>query len=203
MDPFAMALEFVSGKLEPATSAVQRRLSDMRGMYFDVAAETAALEGGNPLIYEVLRYDMSPVAGQLCVSTTVLRPGKIGDEYYMTKGHYHETAHTAEVYIGLRGRGLLLMQVDDQFRLIEMQPGAVAYIPPAWGHRTVNVGTEPFIFLAVCPGDAGHDYASIEREGFARRAVERNGQPAVVSLMGTEHACPRHLVRGGSTDAHA
>jgi oxalate decarboxylase/phosphoglucose isomerase-like protein (cupin superfamily) len=35
----------------------------------------------------------------------------------------------------------------------------------------VNVGSEPFVFLAVFFGNAGHDYASIERDGFAVRVL--------------------------------
>ena len=61
-----------------------------------------------------------------------------------------------------------------------MGPGVVAYVPPHWAHRTVNTGSEPFVFLAIYPGDAGHDYGTIETEGFPQRVVERDGQPAVV-----------------------
>ena len=47
-----------------------------------------------------------------------------------------------------------------------MRPGTVAYVAPCWAHRTVNTGSEPFVFLAVYHGDAGHDYGTIETEGF-------------------------------------
>lgn len=82
MDPVALDVDFVSGSLSPATSKVERRLSDMRGMY----AEPAALSDGNPLISEVLQYDVPPEPGQLSICTTVIHSGKVGREYYMTKG---------------------------------------------------------------------------------------------------------------------
>ena len=35
----------------------------------------------------------------------------------------------------------------------------------------MDTGDDPFVFFAVWPGDAGHDYASIESVGFAKLAV--------------------------------
>jgi glucose-6-phosphate isomerase len=61
-----------------------------------------------------------------------------------------------------------------------MSPGTVAYVPGWWGHRTVNTGSEPFIFFAAYPADAGYDYGTIEREGFPVIVVERDGKPQVV-----------------------
>jgi len=181
MQPFALALAFDSGNLEPATSKVERRLSHMRGMYHDAEAEQAGL-AADPVIYEVLQYDVPAENGQLVVCTTVLQPGRVGDEYYMTKGHYHEKRDTGEVYVGLRGHGKLIMEVDGQSSNLDMAPGTVAYVPPYWAHRSVNVGDEPLIFLAVYPADAGHDYGTIERDGFSQRVLERSGTPAVVAV---------------------
>jgi glucose-6-phosphate isomerase len=35
----------------------------------------------------------------------------------------------------------------------------------------VNTGEEPFIFFAVYPGQAGHDYGTIEKTGFPQRVL--------------------------------
>jgi glucose-6-phosphate isomerase len=40
----------------------------------------------------------------------------------------------------------------------------------------VNTGEGPFIFFAVYPGDAGHNYGDIEKTGFAKILVERGGK---------------------------
>lgn len=180
MEPFAIALDLASGRLDPSTSSVRRHLSDMRGMYADAEAESAMLASGDPPLYEVLQYDVPNEAGQLIVCTTVLYPGRVGDEYFMTKGHFHAERSTGEVYLGLGGEGMLLMQVEDRFSCLRMERGTVAYVPPYWAHRSVNVGDEPLIFFAVYPGNAGHDYGTIERAGFAQRVVERNGKPVLV-----------------------
>ncbi len=188
MDPFVLALDAASGKLEPATSKITRHLSDMRGMYADSAAEQSAIDRGDPLLYEVLQYDVPTEAGQLVMCTTILQPGCVGDEYYMTKGHYHARRETGEVYLGLRGRGTLVMRADDRCATVELGPSRAAYIPPYWAHRTVNTGDEPLIFFAVYPGDAGHDYETIAREGFRQRVVRRDGGAVLVSARGEEPA---------------
>jgi glucose-6-phosphate isomerase len=112
---------------------------------------------------------------------TVLYPGQVGDEYYMTKGHFHVAMDTAEIYLGLEGEGYLLMQTKEgDSQALEMERGTIAYIPPYWAHRTVNSGKGPLVFFAVWPGHAGHDYGTIEESGFLKLVVERDGQPVLI-----------------------
>jgi glucose-6-phosphate isomerase len=181
MSPFAITLDFQRGVLEPCNNFIQRHLSDMRGMYLDAKATEKAIAQGDPLLYEVYQYDVPFETGQLLVVTTVLQPGKVGDEYYMTKGHFHEKEDTAEVYLGLQGRGHLLLETDGgEFKAFPVEPGTVTYIPPYWAHRMVNIGQGEFIFFGVYPADAGHNYGDIEERGFARLLVERDGQPMLI-----------------------
>lgn len=177
--PFTAAVD-ADGRLRPATSTVERRLSHMRGMYRDADAEAAALAGGDPLIYEVYQYDTPAFAGELIPCTTVLQPGRVGDEFFMTKGHYHEQRDRAEIYYGLSGTGVLVLATGEQSDTVPIAPGTVAYVPPHWAHRTVNTGDEPLVFLAVYPGDAGHDYGTIESDGFPLLVVDRAGTATVL-----------------------
>jgi glucose-6-phosphate isomerase len=79
--------------------------------------------------------------GQLLVVTTVLHAGRAGGEYNMTEGHSCGRRDTAKVYLGLQGRGRLLMCTPQRaFKSIEIQTGAVGYIAPGWAHRMVNTG---------------------------------------------------------------
>lgn len=181
IEPVAIAVDFSSGALAPMTSHIRRRISDMRGMYADRQAEEALIAAGDPLVYEVIGFDVPPDPGQLAVCTTILHPGRVGDEYFMTKGHYHALRDRAEVYLGLRGRGILVLEADGQSRELDLLPGTAAYVPPYWAHRTVNAGDEPLIFLAVYPGDAGHDYGTIEREGFLHLVLAAAAGPHVRS----------------------
>ena len=180
LDPFALMVDFGSGALEPHTSRTERHASDMQGAYADAAALSRLVKAGDPLVYEVLQYDTPEEVGQLICCTTVLHPGTVGDEYFMTKGHYHSVRETGEVYLGLSGHGYLLLMTEEGGKAATlMSPGSVAYVPPCWAHRTVNTSEEPFVFLAVYPGQAGHDYGTIEKTGFPQRVL-RTPQGAVL-----------------------
>lgn len=170
VDPFALMLELESGRLEPHTTHIIRRVSDLRGAFLDAAAWDRLVSGGDPVVYEVLQYDVPEEVGQLICCTTVITPGDVGGECFMTKGHYHAQRDTGEVYVGLSGTGYLLLMTEEGGRAATpMRRGTVGYVPPRWAHRTVNTGSEPFVFFAVYPGQAGHDYGAIERTGFAQR----------------------------------
>jgi glucose-6-phosphate isomerase len=71
----------------------------------------------------------------------------------------------------MSGRGGLLLFDGRSHRWIDLSDGAVGYIPPGWAHRTVNTGDEPFRFLAIYPGAAGHDYERVLREGMGARVM--------------------------------
>ncbi|MGH2627465.1 MAG: glucose-6-phosphate isomerase family protein [Anaerolineales bacterium] len=182
MQPFATHLDLRSGALRPAGPVVLRRLSDVGPMFADQAAVAGILEReGDRLIYEVYPVDLPEEPGQVLHGSTILYPGRVGDQFHMTKGHFHTRRDRAEVYLCLSGRGALLLQTEDgQTRLLPMEPGTVAYVPPYWGHRTANTGDEPFVFFAAWPGDSGHDYAAVERGDFPKILVARGGQAILI-----------------------
>jgi glucose-6-phosphate isomerase len=153
----------------------------MKGIFLDTEAERRVLQKDNPIIYSFSEKILPEENGHLQLATTSIHPGKIGDEYFMTKGHYHRRPDTSEVYLGLEGKGCLLIQtVQGDFESIDIEPGVMAYIPPYWGHRMVNTGSIPFVFFAVYPGDAGHNYGDIERTGFVKILVEKDGKPLLL-----------------------
>ncbi|MCC6614279.1 MAG: cupin domain-containing protein [Anaerolineae bacterium] len=181
LEPFAAEFNLETGVMEASKNLIQRRLSSMRGMYADEAAEAALLAAGDPMIYEVYTSEVPEEAGQVLYCTTTIYPGRVGDEYFMTKGHFHSLRDRGEIYLGLSGEGYLLLQTEEgEPRAVPMHPGTAAYVPPYWAHRTANVGDEPFVFFAAWPGDSGHDYGTIEKIGFPQLLVSRDGQPALV-----------------------
>jgi len=176
-------------RFEPVTGAIEgarcwkRRLSEMAEAFGSREAVEEALCHGDPLVYEV--YEVEGVAaevGELLWSTTVLYPGKVGDEYFMTKGHYHRDPTCAEVYFVFSGMGFLLLKDEKGSRALPVTKNVVAHIPPGCAHRMVNTGDEPLIFLAVYPAQAGHDYHRIMREGFGLRVVEGREGPCIREL---------------------
>lgn len=172
LEPLTRRVNLADGTIPHAHTVVRRHLSDMEGLYAD-PDEEAKLRKSDPLVYEVFEAtDLPKEDGHLLFSTTVIRPGRVGNEYFMTKGHFHARSDRAELYYGLSGRGiLLLMTPEGEVDAQEMAPGAASYVPPHWGHRTVNTGDENFVFLAVYPADAGYDYGTIADQGFAKIVV--------------------------------
>ena len=115
---------------------------------------------------------------------TVLQPGKVGDEYFMTHGHFHADRTRAEYYATVAGKGILL-RMDDQRKTWgeEMSPGSLHYLNGQHAHRVVNVSDEPLVFWACWGSDAGYDYGTIRDCGFGSRVVEKGGQPVIVQRV--------------------
>jgi glucose-6-phosphate isomerase, archaeal len=175
-EPFTTMLDMATGALDPERERVERRRSDMRGMFLED-------DGGHDdgVVYRVYSIPAPATGDEILCSTTVLMPGRVGREYHMTKGHFHEVRSRAEVYIGLSGDGRLVMATEDGRHAVEpMGPGTVSYVPGGWAHRSVNVGSAPLVFFAAFVGDAGHDYATIEREGFPVVVLAGSDGPEVV-----------------------
>ena len=146
--PFVLDFDLVSGfctsgKVKPT----QRRVSDMVAQFANEAAARAMVEGGDPLLYEFYGLDLpEDDSGVLQFGTTILYPGKVGEEYFMTKGHFHTILDTSEIYYGLSGHGMMLMETPEgQVDWKEIGPGEALYVPGRWAHRSINTGTEPLV----------------------------------------------------------
>ena len=178
-EPFNSYIDLEEMKLNSEGGLIIRKLSDVLDVFQDKEAAKEALKK-NPLIYKFYNVQIPEENGHLQHCISIVYPGKIGNEYYMTKGHFHKTKETSEIYLTLKGRGKLVMQTPDQkVRVLDMKEGSVSYIPPYWAHRTVNIGDEPLIFFGVYRGDAGHNYGIIEKKGMAVIVVEEEGKPVV------------------------
>jgi glucose-6-phosphate isomerase, archaeal len=160
----------------------ERKLSDLRGSFHDAAAYEAALAAGDPLLYSVASVEPASGDGQLHYGLGILYPGKIGDEYFLTRGHYHSHRPAAEVYIGLKGKGLMLLEDEStgESRTAPLGEGAIVYVPGHTAHRTMNTGSEPLVYIGVYPSNAGHDYGAIAKKNFRMVVVEREGRPVML-----------------------
>lgn len=166
-----------------------RRLSDLAGYFADEEAYQARLRHDDPILYTVYGTTRPAVAGDLISGITLLHPGQVGAEYFMTKGHFHAVLETAEVYYCLRGNGMMVLESPEGESQVEAFPaGAVLHIPPRWAHRTVNVGDEDLLFFWVCPADAGHDYGTIAETGFRKIVVEQDGATTVIGKPVRNHS---------------
>jgi len=161
---------------------VERRLSDLKGSFLNETAFQDALEVQDTVVYTVCSVEVEPEAGQLNYALGKIYPGKIGDEYYLTKGHFHAWRAAAEVYLGLSGNGMMLLedQERENARMVPLQPDTVVYVPGFTAHRTVNIGQEPLVYIGIYPAQAGHDYSSIASQNFRYVIIDRHGQPVML-----------------------
>jgi glucose-6-phosphate isomerase len=180
--PYTFDVPLPSGVPTRYDQHTVRRLSALEGYYADAAAYAARLAQEDVILYDVYELRRPENAGELLHGLTILHPGKVGDEFYFTKGHFHAVLETAEVYYCLHGQGVMLMETPEGDCAAEVLcPGRVLYVPPRWAHRSVNTERdEDLILLYVYPAHAGHDYSTIEARGFCQLVVERDGRPQVV-----------------------
>ncbi|MCL2233445.1 MAG: glucose-6-phosphate isomerase [Treponema sp.] len=159
----------------------KRYLSNLKGMVADEAALEEMMKKEDSLVYEFYEMGVPEHPGDLAFGSTICYPGKVGDEYFMTKGHFHTILDTAEVYLCLKGRGLMLMENPEGDVTHEiLTPGKMVYVPKRYAHRSVNIGNEPFVQFFVFRADAGHDYGTIETKGYRKLVVERDGDFAII-----------------------
>lgn len=107
------------------------------------------------------------VEGDLLFGTTVINPGRIGDQPFMTRGHFHLRPDRGETVLTLAGKGELRLMNRLGDRAVEaMTAGSLHLIDGAWAHRVVNLGSEPLVFYVTWMADCGHDYESITVDSF-------------------------------------
>ena len=104
IQPFSANIDLDAGTMTDFTSKTERRASSMRGHYADKAALERLIADGDPIHYEVFEKPVPEEYGHLMYCISTLLPGLVGDEYFMTKGHYHSVLQTGELYLCLRGR---------------------------------------------------------------------------------------------------
>lgn len=180
LPPFTVDLDIDRGLMHRPANHLVRRASDMKGYYADAEALTRLIASGDPVHYEVFDVPVPEEYGHLMYCISTLRPGHVGTECFMTKGHYHKIPGTAEIYLCLRGEGYMLMKTaDGRCDARPMSRGKMVYVPPFWAHRSINTGSEPLISFCVYPAEAGHNYGDIATEGFPRRIFRRNGRVVI------------------------
>ena len=168
--------------LSPDRESKKRMLSDMVNMYLDNDALITMIKNEDILVYEFYELGLPETSGHIAYGTTILYPGKVGNEFFMTKGHFHSILETAEIYYCTKGEGFLLMEdPEGNVELRKMIPGTSVYVPPRYAHRSINTSnTEPMISFFAFRADAGHDYGTIEEKGFRKLIMEREGKPVII-----------------------
>ncbi len=176
-EPVVCTLDLARGRLDGASGRYIKTLAELDGLYADATAFAAALgERGALPVYEVTEFRPSASAGDLIFGVTRMSPGRIGREFFLTRGHIHANANRPEIYYGESGQGVMLLESPaGETRALPVGTGDVCYVPPYWIHRSVNVGTDDLVMSFAYPADAGQDYEIIARSGGMRSRVVHDG----------------------------
>lgn len=176
-----VTVNFETGAMDGHLKYGESNIGDLVGFFEDEAARKALPQ--NLVVYQVQSYcpEAEGTEGGLFFGVSKVLPGLVGDEYFMTKGHFHAEEDTAEFYWGITGQGLLLC-MDEQGRTTcrQISPGVLLYIPRRSAHRLVNTGNSVLTVGACWPSNAGHNYDRIRRTGFSVRVKNINGAVSVV-----------------------
>ena len=181
MKPYTSKIILPGGTMEPTINHYVRKLSDMRGMFLDEEVRKKMEIDSESVLYEVYEQKNPEETGELQFGTSIVHPGKVGDEYFMTKGHFHQVLDTSETYYCLEGNGYMMMEdKEGNWCAEELKPGVVLYVPPGWAHRSINVDSSVLVTYFVYPGHAGHDYGTIESLGFRKLVIEKEGKAQII-----------------------
>lgn len=177
-EPCAFDVDLETGLMTGTQTRYQKRLADLDGLYADERAFRArAATSGQDVVYDVTDHRPSSAPGDLITGVTRMSPGKIGDEYFMTRGHIHANIDRPELYFGLKGEGLMVMEAPDgETRIVEVRANTVCYVPPRWIHRSVNTGAGDLVMLFCYPADSGQDYAIIEKSNGMKLRIVDDGK---------------------------
>jgi glucose-6-phosphate isomerase len=173
VDPAECRVNVETGEMTGRTGRYEKRLADLSGLYEDAAALNALISAtGNPVVYDVCEFRPSATPGDLIFGVTRMSPGRVGREFFLTRGHIHARADRPEVYYGQKGAGLMQLESPQgETRIVEIGPQTICYVPPYWIHRSVNVGDGDFVMMFSYPADSGQDYGIIERAGGMRHRI--------------------------------
>ncbi|MFZ3387092.1 MAG: glucose-6-phosphate isomerase [Candidatus Hydromicrobium sp.] len=178
--PFTFDIDLENCKIIDADNHIERNLSDMEGQYVDKDSYKDMIEKDDTLLYEVYEKLVTEKPGELIQGLSIVHPGKVGKEYFMTKGHFHSILETSELYLCLKGKGMMIMEnPEGDWAVEELIPHKALYVPGRWAHRSVNISDTDFVTLFVYPANAGHDYATIKERGFRKIVIEENGIPTI------------------------
>lgn len=165
----------------PNTTHDQRFVSHLAEQFSDQSETKNAIKNGDPLVYELFHHVFLTDKTDMALGMSVIAAGKVGNEYYMTKGHLHESEDQPEVYYCVSGMGLLLMDdLKNDFQAMPFSAGTVIHIPPQYAHRVVNTGNEKLTFVSVFHVAAGHVYQSVAETGFAYLVMDVDGKPTLI-----------------------
>jgi glucose-6-phosphate isomerase len=166
-------VDLSTGEISDPDAVDDRRIKDMKGYFQD--EEARSLMDPETVVYRVYR----KIYPEISYGITEIFPGKVGCEYFMTKGHFHKRIEAPGIYLCLKGLGIAVLQHKDEAYpslIAPFEKGTIALMAPYYAHRIVNIGDENLIFIGFSATDSGFMYGPLEKKGFKYLIVERENQ---------------------------
>ncbi|GAA5628936.1 glucose-6-phosphate isomerase [Brucella pseudogrignonensis] len=172
-EPVASVVDPKSGGMSGNTGRYEKRLNDLVGLYGDEQAfEVLRETHGNTVVYDVEDFKPGSHSGDLIYGVTRMNPGRVGSEFFLTRGHIHAKADRPEIYYGQSGHGLMQLESPaGETRIVEITAQTICYVPPFWIHRSINIGDTDLVMVFAYPSDSGQDYGIIEKSNGMRHRV--------------------------------
>ena len=177
-EPGICQVDVVAGALRGASNRYVKTYRDLGALYEDEAAFAALVSAkGDAVAYEVTDFKPSADSGDMIIGVTRMEPGKVGREFFMTRGHIHARPNRPEMYYGEAGHGVMLLESPaGEIRTVEIKARTMCYVPPFWIHRSVNVGPEELVMTFAYPADSGQDYDIIAKARGMRSRIVDDGK---------------------------
>ena len=177
LPPFAAFLNVESLEIQPNTGGYVKYIRELDSIYAEEEKFEQLLESrGGEIACWINELRFTERGNDLITGISVLNPGKVGSEFFMTRGHLHQRADRPETYYCLSGHGVLLLEdLEGKVEAAEMRPGNLVYIPAFWVHRSVNIGSEIFATLFSYPADAGQNFEIVRKAGGFKLLVVDDG----------------------------
>ena len=196
-EPGLCTVDVERGELKGATNRYVKTLRGLEGLYEDQAAYSSLLaKMADEIVYEVSDYKPSTMSGDMIIGVTRMIPGKVGNEYFLTRGHSHAKPNRPERYYGEKGIGIMLLESPEgEIRTIEIAPRTMCYVPPFWIHRSVNTGPGELVMTFAYPADSGQDYDIIAKAGGMRNRIIDDGKGGWKAVENKQYRVrPDHLI---------
>lgn len=151
-------MNFETGEIDPSVHSAVRTYKELQDLFLE---EDGSIAPGT-VIYRTYGCPGDGLGQDLLYGTTVLMPGSVAGEFFMTRGHFHTKPERGETCLTLRGSGkLLLVSREGKSTQEAMEAGSFHLIDGRLAHRVVNTGEEPLVFFVTWIADCGHEYGDI------------------------------------------
>src|SRR5260370_9766927 len=111
LSPFLAFVNPESLQIQPNTGGYRKYVRELDGIYENQTSFRKLVETcGNEVAYRVEEARFTDGGSDLITGISVLEPGKVGSEFFMTRGHLHQRAERPETHYARAGHGAVLTE---------------------------------------------------------------------------------------------